>query len=572
MIGKIMSEASHSIIGTLSAKLSDMETRTTHNEFSSLLAPGEDRPRPMSGDGTEDTRNEQFLEQYITTDSKSAPTAIGPDIPKTIAFTASVDGSRGDAELPSDTSSSTSVSEMDRFISHLLPTATETANANVHKNAPLAARPSTVGQILSGISTDEPATSNRSYPNGKGPRTTELPMVDNGVDKPKRELGNVSKVTSIPLIFVDGPTTNEVTTPASDLDQKLAMGAKVQNAPVVADKNLSTFSDEPVSEGLKITPAENKQSVESKSPAAFRPDIESTQKIDGKPQDKSAAIDLPIQSLSTKMPTDIPSRDSRAKTQITKTILSGAEPLLASSTLQAAGSGPKIQDLLDLRSDSKTRVAASSSRQFAEIETRETVIAAEKPIKIETKASIVEMENLPTAAPLDANVETVMPAHPTTVPGGQSSMQKTVNFDWNAPQFAERFASEIGDLRINGDLKKFEINPRNMGRLEISLLAQGPNEIIQIEAENQAARDVIAQHSQAIQEMLKAQGRSDLLLRVDLKENMLSAGPNDNMNFEQQDSANAQQERSARSPSHRSAMASGSEVEPQNSDDNGRYA
>lgn len=513
MIGKIMSEASHSIIGTLSAKPSDMETRTTHNEFSSLLAPGEDRSRPMPNDGTEDTRNEQFLEQFITADSKSAPTTIGPDIPKTIALKASVDGSRGDAELPSDTSSSTSVSETDRFISHLLPTATEIA------------------------------ASNRPYPNGKGPHATELPSAGNGVDKPKRALGDVGKIASIPLIFVDGPTVNEATTPAGDTDQKLAIGAKAQNAPVVADKSLPTFSDEPVSEGLKITPAENKQSVESKSPAAFKPEIESTQKIDGKPRDKSAAIDLPIQSLSAKMPTDIPSRDSRAKTQVTKTALSGAEPLLA-----------------------------SSSRQFAEIETRETVIAADKSIKIETKASIVEMENLPTAAPLDGNIETVIPAHPTNVTGGQSSMQKTVNFDWNALQFAERFASEIGDLKINGDLKKFEINPRNMGRLEISLLAQGPNEIIQIEAENQAARDVIAQHSQAIQDMLKAQGRSDLLLRIDLKENMLSAGPNDNMNFEQQDSANAQQERSARSPSHRSAMSSGSEVEPQNSDDNGRYA
>lgn len=151
--------------------------------------------------------------------------------------------------------------------------------------------------------------------------------------------------------------------------------------------------------------------------------------------------------------------------------------------------------------------------------------------------------------------------------------QKPVSFDWNSPQFAERFATEVSDLTINGDLKKFEINPRNLGRLEVALVARGSSEVLRIEAESQAARDVIVQHSQAIQDMLKSQGRPDVTIRVDVKDTgfaSVSAGAGQNL--AQQNEAGTQEDRSSSQYKGGSSLAADIRTEPEPMRDQGRYA
>ncbi|MEP2988244.1 MAG: flagellar hook-length control protein FliK [Parasphingorhabdus sp.] len=159
--------------------------------------------------------------------------------------------------------------------------------------------------------------------------------------------------------------------------------------------------------------------------------------------------------------------------------------------------------------------------------------------------------------------------NPVTVP----TNQKPISFDWNSPNFAERFGKEISDLAVNGDLKKFEINPRNLGRLEVSLIARGTSEVIQIEAESQAARDVIVQHSQAIQEMLKAQGRSDLSVRVDLKDaGFGSASEGNGQNLAQQDGTGTREDRPGSQSGSGSTISADIRSEPEVAREEGRYA
>ncbi len=489
MIGKIMSEASHSIIGMLSAKPMDMETRTANNEFSSLLPSGADRSRLAVQDDMADVakeaRDEQFLEQFIGTDAKPEEKVDDPDISKTIGLKVPIEPSNGDTELASESLSpnSPAISETDRFISHLLPTTT--GSAGTLDNAPLTTNPSSIKQSQTGTSADGSAAPDQAYPNANGPRQAEQPATENNADKQRLVLSEVGKVASIPLTIGNGRAGNQATEAALDTVQP----------------------------------------------------------------------------------------GGKATAQGITTALSGTATPLPLSPMQTAGSERKIKNLLDLRVDSNSKADNAALRQISETETLEAaVIASEKPFKIDAKSPHLEIENLAVSALLDENLETVPASQSAAVIGGQSVTQKTVSFDWNAPQFAERFASEVSDLRINGDLKRFEINPRNMGRLEISLIAQGANEILQIRAESDAARDVIAQHSQAIQEMLKGQGRSDLVLRVDVKENMFSSSANQDMNFEQQDSAHARQDDTTSSPNLGSSLSPGEEDGPQNTGDNGRYA
>ena len=65
-----------------------------------------------------------------------------------------------------------------------------------------------------------------------------------------------------------------------------------------------------------------------------------------------------------------------------------------------------------------------------------------------------------------ASLETLVRDVPSSNLPIQAATHKTVNFDWNAPNFAGRFAAEVSGMTTIGDSKKFEINPRNLGRLE----------------------------------------------------------------------------------------------------------
>lgn len=154
----------------------------------------------------------------------------------------------------------------------------------------------------------------------------------------------------------------------------------------------------------------------------------------------------------------------------------------------------------------------------------------------------------------------------------RETSHKPVSFNMAAPQFAERLAAEIADISSTGGTKSFEINPRNLGRMEIIFTTRGSSEIIEIQTEHRAAKDIIVQHSQVLQEMLKSQGRDDLTFRVDVKENMVSSSRTDDANLSRQENGDAQQHRSSPSQSTGLAPSSDNSTENEPLSDNGRYA
>lgn len=565
MMGKIMSEAAHSIIGMLSAKPLDMETRTANNEFSSLLLPGGNRAGlTLDNDGadkTDDKTSEQFLEQLIGNDDRPVPaTSTRAATNITERDTGAPMGDEDIAPSSEPVAPSVSVSEMERFISVLPQSPTKM----------VADTPKTSVIRQDNIAVSKGLMNEQKQPDMKLRRSTQLPVSEPVTDKPKRQLGDVSKIPTGPLIFVDEPSGVVSTATPVSSQFTLEDEGKVQTA--------------------------GKQSVDSKSPAAFKPLIEARSVLENKPiveggsLTDSKPVSPPAVDTSKVGTVENTTAETVQKTPVASTYIPAkpytdaqmvarfaanqvnGKALATGATPADASADRTVMDSLGLRLASGRKAESPVLRPASELEVRAPAAIVDKPMKIETIMTVADMETVPAAAPLDSNIELSGPVPAAMVSEVQNVAQKPVNFDWNAPQFAERFASEISDLKINGDLKKFEINPRNMGRLEVSFVTRGGVEILQIEAENDAAREMIVQHSQAIQDMLKSQGRSDLTLRVDVRENMFGAPQNDSMDFSQQDSADAQQNRPA--PQHNGdiAMPIETDPDPTGPSDNNRYA
>ncbi len=151
---------------------------------------------------------------------------------------------------------------------------------------------------------------------------------------------------------------------------------------------------------------------------------------------------------------------------------------------------------------------------------------------------------------------------------------RAILFDWNAPQFAERLASELGRLSVHGDTQKFEINPRNLGRLEVSFLVRDGQEQIQINTVNERVREVIMQHSAAVQEMLKSQGRGDINLRVDVRENATPQFQDNQSGLAQQQGERQRHENAAGPTANAAGRIAATELseDDQKPADNSRYA
>lgn len=500
MIAKIMSEASRSIIGMLSAKPADMETRTANIEFSSLLLSGENRSRPAveivadagkengvkngtekgSGNSAENDV-EQFLSQLIGHDDAPVLPVNDRDIAKAIGINAPAKPSEGEAELSSDDAVNPEVA---RFIATVQPL--------------LGERP------------------------GDGNETP--PKTGLALNLPKRATGH------------SGPIAD------TQIDQKPPVRTDGQ-APAAADKQ---FPSLPAAQDAKdVVTGDTKNAAQdvNKSPVAAKP------YSDAQTGDKSKDNGFGKAHLAP-----AGSQDTNSERPVSE---------------------QKVQDLLDFRLAAKDKSEASKARQVLEPKGRETAIAAAtKPVKADTGSFSADMDNLPAAGHLDRNAELPAAAPASPAAAAHNSTSKTVNFDWNAPQFSERFAAELAELTVTGDHKKFEINPKNMGRLELSFLSRGSAEIVRIETENDAAREMIVQHSQAIQDLLKASGRSDLTLRVDVRENMFAASDNGGMNFNQQDSTSEREEGFAQSGHSGTAslVERESDAGPQDNSDNSRYA
>lgn len=224
---------------------------------------------------------------------------------------------------------------------------------------------------------------------------------------------------------------------------------------------------------------------------------------------------------------------------------------------------PGLLDSLNLRLANKIDVDHSAQRSNLNFDNIESELSG-------VGKSILTAE--PSASSVDRLSSFNIPPHLANVTTATAN-PKPVVFDWASPNFAERFATEISDLTVSGDLKKFEINPRNLGRLEVALVARGNSEIIQIEAESLAAREVIVQHSQAIQDMLKAQGRSDLTIRVDHRDSAFADASNGGgEHLAQQNGTDAHEGRSDPQSGNGSNTASGLKSDPEETTDEGRYA
>ncbi len=555
MMGKILSEASQSIIGMLSAKPVDMETRTANNEFSSLLAAGEDRSRSaLDKDGAETAEGngaEQFLAQLIGNDDESVTPAEKREMLKT--DTMKIAGDDGVESAQTDASfSPEAASEMQRFVSVLQPSSGDSTQ---------------IGKSISDIepkrasdAVNVTAQDAKEQNPGANIDTKQAPML-------------AGKQLTTP---VDLPAPGDIKIPAQENnslvkgDAKTSSAPRMESDPVVQSKaaldGKILAESKPISEnGVKA----NISSASSNSSDKLSPEIsvQKTALVQTTKTETSQTTNISKAPVPAAPYTDFAVRN-RSKTNI----VDGKRPA-ALSTPGNIGSEQPVLDSLDLRLASNRNLAGTKSVQAPEIDARVSTAPSDASMKIETKSSFMEMQKLSTGHDLETSIELSAPAPVAQPTSTQTATQKTVGFDWNAPQFAERFASEISDMRINGDLKKFEINPRNMGRLEVSFVSRGGVEVLQIEAESDAAREVIVQHSQAIQDILKAQGRSDLTLRVDVRDNMFAASQNDSMDFSQQNSAGEQEENTASSSQNGSAaMTAEGDVDPPAPSDNSRYA
>lgn len=163
---------------------------------------------------------------------------------------------------------------------------------------------------------------------------------------------------------------------------------------------------------------------------------------------------------------------------------------------------------------------------------------------------------------------------PTAMANGtvRETVQRSVPFDMSAPQVAARLATEITGIVAAGGTKTFELNPRNLGRMEITFFTQNSSEIVEIRTEHRGAKEVLVQHSQMLQDILKSQGREDLNLRIEVKENSFSPSKGEGSDISRQENRDAQEHH--RKPSQSRRMAASFENVPENdlAADNSRYA
>ncbi len=197
----------------------------------------------------------------------------------------------------------------------------------------------------------------------------------------------------------------------------------------------------------------------------------------------------------------------------------------------------------------------------------------QKPAVIDSEFFDPAKPDVPSAVKsFETSMEQLPLANSSAQLAARETIQKSASFDISSPKVAERLGSEIAEISANGGTKKFEINPRNLGRMEIIFTTRGSREIIEIQTEHQAAKDIIAQHSHALQDILKSQGRDDLTLRIDVKDNIFSSSRPDGGNLAQQESGDGR-EQSARSSQNRQiAKSFDSAPESESVSDNSRYA
>lgn len=471
MIGKIMSEAAHSIIGMLSAKPVRMEHGTSNSDFGSLLQSPEDQPHSAA------ERIEAELPEAEISIRDDANSAVAPNM---------------GAEI-------------------ILP--------NIFQNLAIPARP-------------QQSSSSDLEPQEK---TTEVTAVGTQKLVPDR-------------VGIDGLTAGTKGVDRS-LDPKTMRDAIGPAIPTAIDRQGKSDKTEPV-----MTARSAIESGDADQPTAGI--ALGTPRTTGNQEAGEILADDPMPaSLLPLRPQEKASRGTvsplldRAFSKGLDTGDYGMVAPFSKAELGQPGSTPGPLAMVPT-SLSMGKAADSASQAFdtGKLNPQTPAKAFELPLDLPPVASHA------------------------TQPAVREAAQAAVSFDLTAPRIAERLATEIAVLSVSGETKKFEINPRNLGRMEIMFTTRGSTEIIEIQTEHRSAKDIIVQHSQALQEMLKSQGRDDLTFRVDVKENMLSSSRSDNGNQFQQESRDTREHQSRSTRSGRTLPAFDGAPDSERASDNSRYA
>ncbi|WP_417593955.1 flagellar hook-length control protein FliK [Parasphingorhabdus sp.] len=458
MIGKLMSEAAHSVIGMFSARPVDMENNSFNSDFDSLLRSSEDESQ-AGVDGME----------IDTLDIDAVPAEFW--------------GSTDD-----------------------LPVISQGFGNTMFNQAQFA------GNVDPGSIATDPVESD--VPEGK----TSLPFNQDAMIN----RGGLRHIPSI-AFAADGQGGQDSAKLASDI------GATSGEADVVDGQ----LSDERLGklQGLQ-------QQVRGESNA-----------LTG-----AAAKLLKSNQLGL---TDADSSDPQSQIEAGKQA-AGLSPLLTTGEEQKAARSELGQ--FGFRSSQRdASPVVTSSRQTSTIADAEFT----EPVKFDAQPAIKSFETAMEQMPL---------ANSSAQLAVRDSIQKPAAFDMNSPQLAERLGAEIADISGNGGTKKFEINPRNLGRMEIIFTTRGSTEIVEIQTDHRAAKDIILQHSQALQEVLKSQGRDDVTLRVDVKENMFSSSRSDGGNLSQQENSTSREQQESPAQNRQMAQTFDSAAEKDPAADNSRYA
>lgn len=522
MIGKIFSGAPHSVTGTLSAKPSGMENNALTSDFGSLLRmPGQLHQIRSGEDEIETARFD--LENFLGIDPASAQSRdmsiglsfINQSIGKAIREN---DVSRTGDALPglgTEENAELKAAGSPGKPGHLLPG----SEPNVLAHGKMA------GQMLPAI---EPSSVIRGNAVSTGDRSQIDPMAITGIDKvvAGRVPDGESQTDKSAVLVGRGEPGRQDMGNAKGVVQPSDLRGSDADAEISQNGDRHPLKQQPQQHNLRGETAEQPLPV-ARTPA--------TALLDAQSAPLGAQTMKAVSNELAGVASQIASKISAPKDRRSE---------LDQLGLRTVHREPAPAIMNGLRSDAtdNTRVV--------------------EPIELDGAPKLKTSES-PLVQP--------MPVHspePTMVrePG-----QKLATFDMSTPLVAQRLAAEIVEISANGETRKFEMNPRNLGRMEIVFTTRGSVEFIEIQTERPAAKEAIMQHSQLLQDLLKSQGRDDLTVRVEVKETMLSGSRSDGTNLSQQEHRGTRDEQPRPSQRRASEMLGGT-VEDHPASDNNRYA
>ena len=531
MIGKIMSEAAYSIIGMLSAKPLVMENKASVSDFGSFLQAPEDQrhsnPKAMEADVLEE-------QNASVGETDPAPTNL------------------------------TETDNIPPFINQSFGNRIFGQNRSLHK---IEASPGMVDvdgsvdpdsklsitfnrDILVGEAVQNDSVIAMSVADGEALQSAPVLASEIILPQANVTLGNETHVNSarasVALDGVDGRAVNQDVAPKQSADLEDGVSRLDPQAQKTGRSQFRSNVGEQ-SDLDEIFPSSEKGLL----------------KLQGlQPSMRGEMADLakPIANLTKLVEAQDPDTkfiDPSGKTEAIKPMPS-VSPLVARAGehTDARSAWGRFESRL---TPGETSQKAPVNVQNPVMNTTEAAEAAKTDLRVVAKSPETLVEQ-----PLVTNSIAQMAVRET--------IQKPTSFDMSSPQIAQRLAAEISDISVAGGPKTFELNPRNLGRMEITFTTRGSTEIIEIQTEHRATKDIIGQHSQLLQDILKGQGRDDLTLRVDVKEHMSASTRNDGTSLSQQENRDAREQPARPSQRRHNGSSLNGSTENDPAPDNSRYA